>query len=227
MDNTIILYHGSNKIIKKPVYCAGKRYNDYGSGFYCTQDLDLAKEWAVSENQDGYANEYCLDMTGLSVLDLSKDNYGILHWLTVLLQNRLFDIQSDFGEEARRYLIENFDVEYQKYDVIIGYRADDSYFSFAQDFLNNAISLRKLSRAMHLGKLGLQTVLKSERAFAQITFQQAFLAENKKWMPQKMARDSRARQEYFSSRKEPRKPGDIYMLQILDEEMKADDPCIR
>ena len=125
MNNTIILYHGSNKIIKKPVYGAGKRYNDYGSGFYCTQDLDLAKEWAVSENQDGYANEYCLDMTGLSVLDLSKDNFGILHWLTILLQNRLFDIQSDFGEEARRYLIENFDVEYQKYDVIIGYRADD------------------------------------------------------------------------------------------------------
>lgn len=151
MDNTIILYHGSNKIIKKPVYGAGKRYNDYGSGFYCTQDLNLAKEWAVSENQDGYA----------------------------------------------------------------------------QDFLNNAISLRKLSRAMHLGKLELQTVLKSERAFAQITFQQAFLAENKKWMPQKMARDSRARQEYFSSGKEPRKPGDIYMLQILDEEMKADDPRIR
>ena len=139
----------------------------------------------------------------------------------------MFDIQSDFGEEARRYLIENFDVEYQKYDVIIGYRADDSYFSFAQDFLNNAISLRKLSCVMNLGKLGLQTVLKSERAFAQITFQQAFLAENKKWMPQKMARDSRARQEYFSSRKEPRKPGDIYMLQILDEEMKADDPRIR
>lgn len=117
--------------------------------------------------------------------------------------------------------------QYQKYDVIIGYRADDSYFSFAQDFLNNAISLRKLSCVMHLGKLGLQTVLKSERAFAQITFQQAFLAENKKWMPQKMTRDSRARQEYFSSRKEPRKPGDIYMLQILDEEMKADDPRIR
>lgn len=92
MNNTIILYHGSNKIIKKPVYGAGKRYNDYGSGFYCTQDLDLAKEWAVSENQDGYANEYCLDMAGLSVLDLSKDNFGILHWLTILLQNRLFDI---------------------------------------------------------------------------------------------------------------------------------------
>lgn len=202
MDNIITLYHGSEKIIKKPVYGAGKRYNDYGRGFYCTQELDLAKEWAVSEERDGYANEYRMNMVGLDVLDLCKNDFCILHWLAILLQNRVFDIQSDFGEEARHYLIENFDVEYQKYDVIIGYRADDSYFSFAQDFLNNAISLRKLSSAMYLGKLGRQTVLKSEQAFAQITFQQALLAENKKWMPQKMARDSRARQEYFSSRKE-------------------------
>lgn len=227
MDNTITLYHGSDKIIKKPVYGMGKRYNDYGRGFYCTQELNLAKEWAVSEEQDGYANEYRMDMTGLDVLDLSKENFTILHWIAILLQNRVFDIQSDFGEEARNYLIRNFDVEYQKYDVIIGYRADDSYFSFAQDFLNNAISLRKLSSAMYLGKLGVQIVLKSEQAFQQITFQQALLAENKRWMPQKMARDSRARQEYFSSRKEPRKQGDIYMLQILDEEMKANDPRIR
>lgn len=196
-------------------------------GFYCAQELNLAKEWAVSEEQDGYANEYRMDMTGLDVLDLSKENFTILHWIAILLQNRVFDIQSDFGEEARNYLIRNFDVEYQKYDVIIGYRADDSYFSFAQDFLNNAISLRKLSSAMYLGKLGVQIVLKSEQAFKQITFQQALLAENKRWMPQKMARDSRARQEYFSSRKEPRKQRDIYMLQILDEEMKANDPRIR
>lgn len=227
MNNTIILYHGSNKIIKKPVYGAGKRYNDYGSGFYCTQDLDLAKEWAVSENQDGYANEYCLDMAGLSVLDLSKDNFGILHWLTILLQNRLFDIQSDFGEEARRYLIENFDVEYQKYDVIIGYRADDSYFSFAQDFLNNAISLSVLSSEMRLGKLGKQIVLKSEKAFRNIQFQQAIPAEATIWLPQKRERDSRARRDYFASRKVPWKKGEIYMMQILEEEMEADDARLR
>lgn len=34
------------------MYGAGKRYNDYRSGFYCTQNLDLVKEWAVSENQE-------------------------------------------------------------------------------------------------------------------------------------------------------------------------------
>lgn len=97
MKNIITLYHGSNKIIQTPQYAAGKRYNDYGRGFYCTQELDLAKEWAVSYDQDGYANEYRMNMEGLSVLDLSKNDFCILHWLAILVQNRLFDIQSDFG----------------------------------------------------------------------------------------------------------------------------------
>lgn len=52
------LYHGSSKIIKKPMFGVGKRYNDYGLGFYCTESLDMAKEWGVSENNDGFANCY-------------------------------------------------------------------------------------------------------------------------------------------------------------------------
>ena len=42
------LYHGSKDIIEHPRYGAGKPYNDYGRGFYCTESLDLAKEWAVA-----------------------------------------------------------------------------------------------------------------------------------------------------------------------------------
>ncbi|MBQ2640754.1 MAG: DUF3990 domain-containing protein, partial [Lachnospiraceae bacterium] len=32
------IYHGSVKIIEKPQYGAGRRDNDYGLGFYCTED---------------------------------------------------------------------------------------------------------------------------------------------------------------------------------------------
>lgn len=227
MDNKIIIYHGSNKIIQKPQFGAGNPHNDYGIGFYCTQRLELAKEWAVSETRDGYANEYLLNTNGLKILDLCSEEYHILHWLTILLQNRVFDIQSDFGEEARRYLIQNFDVGYREYDIIVGYRADDSYFSFAQDFLNNAISLNQLSRAMYLGELGQQVVLKSRKAFDQLIFQQAVVAETMFGYPRKMERDSKARREYFSNRKEPWRRGQIYMMQILDEEIRADDARLR
>ena len=89
--------YGLWSVYQTPQYAAGKRYNDYGRGFYCTQELDLAKEWAVSYDQDGYANEYRMNMEGISVLDLSKNDFCILHWLAILVQNRLFDIQSDFG----------------------------------------------------------------------------------------------------------------------------------
>ena len=53
----MILYHGSISIIEQPTFGKGKRHNDYGLGFYCTQSLELAKEWAVEEKRDGYANK--------------------------------------------------------------------------------------------------------------------------------------------------------------------------
>ena len=45
------LYHGSEKIIQKPIYGQGKKYNDYGLGFYCTDSIDMAKEWGVKRIQ--------------------------------------------------------------------------------------------------------------------------------------------------------------------------------
>ena len=143
-----IIYHGSKDIIKHPEFGKGKSYNDYGLGFYCTDNLDLALEWAVDLNRNGYANKYEIDDTKLSVLNLNDDKYVILHWLSVLLENRHFDAQSPLAVEAKEYILNNFSVDYKDYDVIIGYRADDSYFSFAQDFLNGTISYRQLSNAM-------------------------------------------------------------------------------
>lgn len=162
------LYYGSKTIIQKPVYGYGKKYNDYGLGFYCTEDINMAKEWAATANQNGYANCYELDCSDLKILNLNAEQFCILHWLTILLQNREFDTPSGLAYEAKAYLLENFKVDYSAYDAIIGYRADDSYFSFAQDFINGTISYRQLNNAMHLGKLGQQFVLKSRKAFSLI-----------------------------------------------------------
>lgn len=70
----------------------------------------------------------------------------------------------------KEYLLDNFKVNYKDFDVIVGYRADDSYFAFAQDFLNGTISYQQLSKAMQLGKLGFQYVLKSKKAFDSIKY---------------------------------------------------------
>ena len=87
--NELTLYHGSQKIIRTPVFGEGNPRNDYGLGFYCTESLELAKEWACTEESSGYANAYHFDMTDLSVLNFSGEEYNILSWLSILLQNRI------------------------------------------------------------------------------------------------------------------------------------------
>ena len=98
------IYHGSNKIIEKPLFGFDKTYNDYGLGFYCTEVLDMAKEWGVSKDNDGFANIYELETEGLTLLDLNSSEYTILHWLEVLLENRIFDITNSLAQEAKEYL---------------------------------------------------------------------------------------------------------------------------
>lgn len=221
------LYHGSQNIVEKPIWGYGKTYNDYGLGFYCTYDLEMAKEWGVSEQRDGFANCYDLECEGLKILDLNGESYGVLHWLTILLQNREFDMPSSLAVEAKAYLLRQFSVDYEEFDAIIGYRADDSYFSFAQDFVNGTISYRQLNYAMHLGKLGQQFVLKSKKAFEQLTFLGYEAAESETWYAKKMIRDKTARREYFDLERNKYQKGDIYVIQMIDEEMKADDARLR
>ena len=221
------LYHGSSNIIEKPLFGYGKPYNDYGLGFYCTDSLDIAKEWGVGKDRDGYANCYELECDGLRILNLNSSEYCILHWLTILLKNREFDIPSGLALEAKEYLLANFAVKYESYDTIIGYRADDSYFSFAQDFINGTISYRQLNNALHLGKLGQQFVLKSKTAFDRILFTGSEAAKSNEWYAKKMQRDKTARREYFSVERNRRQRGDLYITQIIDEEMTSDDSRLR
>ena len=223
----IKLFHGSDKIIINPQYGLGKSYNDYGLGFYCTEDINMAKEWGVGFERDGYVNCYEFDNSDIIVLNLNGEKFCLMHWLAILLDNRTFDMPSVLASEARAYIKDKFLVDYSEYDVIIGYRADDSYFSFAQDFINGTISYRQLGNALRLGKLGQQFVLKSKKAFDSIKFIGYEVAMSKEWFDKKDLRDKTARREYFNVERNKRQRGDIYIAQIIDEEMKADDSRLR
>ena len=216
------LYHGSVRILKKPIYGFGTTENDYGRGFYCTEIEDMAKEWSTGEDHDGFSNHYVLETTGLSVLNLNSPETTILHWLAILLQNRTFPITSSLAQDAKDYLLRTFLIDYADYDIIYGYRADDSYFSFAQDFLNGTISLEKLCEAMHLGKYGMQYVLKSKRAFERLTFVGAAPALRNPWFARKTMRDETANRTYLDARK-ARVAGQLYITEILDKNMGAND----
>lgn len=222
----LVLYHGSPEIIEKPVFGKGKAYNDYGRGFYCTEHIELAKEWACTEGTDGYANKYELDTTGLSILNLSAEDYTILNWLAVLMLHRKGRLSAPIAKQGREYLIQNFLPDFQNYDAIIGYRADDSYFSFARAFVTNTISLKQLGSAMRLGKLGEQFVLKSPHAFEAIKFMDYTVADNAVYYAKRKARDDEARTAYTKELEEDDING-IFMRDIIREEIKADDPRLR
>ena len=42
----MLVYHGSEGIIRTPAYKEGNRTKDFGYGFYTTEQIELAKEWA-------------------------------------------------------------------------------------------------------------------------------------------------------------------------------------
>ena len=224
MEKLITLYHGSEKVVETPTFGLGKENNDFGLGFYCTESEDLAKEWAVSSLRNGFANRYTLDTEQLNVLTLNSPDYTILNWIAVLVKHRLFTIKTPVAQRAKRYLIDNFGINVNAYDLITGYRADDSYFDYAESFINNGISVEQLAKAMRLGKLGEQIVIKSKFAFSRLQYEGFDLAEKETYHVLRKARDDEANRLYYEILEE--EDDGLYIQDIMRVGIKNDDPRI-
>ena len=163
------IYHGAGQIVIKPRFGAGKPYNDFGPGFYCTESKELAAEWAVSPIDNGYISSYAINTDNLRITDLCSSRYNVLHWLRVLMDFREFDAGSAPLHDAKEYIGRNFFVDYQVADCIAGYRADSCNFAFAQDFLNGRLSYQRLRELLSMQSCK-QFVIKSKRAFEDLTY---------------------------------------------------------
>ena len=224
MEKLITVYHGSKQIVEVPTFGLGRKNNDFGLGFYCTESSDLAKEWAVSSLNDGFANSYILDTEYLNILNLNSPDYTILNWIAVLVQHRLFSIKKPVARRAKQYLVEHFGINVNAYDLITGYRADDSYFDYAEAFLNNAITVEQLSHAMQLGKLGEQIVIKSKFAFSKIKYEGFETAEKDLYYILRKARDDEANQTYLDILEE--ETDGLYIQDIIRGGVTNDDARI-
>ena len=224
MDKHITIYHGSEQIVEVPTFGKGKKNNDFGLGFYCTESDALAKEWAVSSLRNGFSNRYSLDTEYLNVLNLNSPDYTILNWIAVLVEHRLFSIKTPVARRAKHYLIENFGVNVSAFDLITGYRADDSYFDYAESFLNNGITVEQLARAMRLGKLGEQIVVKSKFAFSRLHYEGFDIAEKEQYYVLRKARDDKANQLYLKMLEE--ESDGLYIQDIMRGGIKNDDSRI-
>lgn len=163
----ITLFHGTPDKIVTPTFGRGDDKHDYGRGFYLTEDIGLAKEWAVCRPNDtnGWVHKYELDAGELKILDFEE--YNTLAWLAELMKHR------DAADSKRyRVLSEKFIAKYgmdtTEYDVIKGWRANASYFYIAREFVRDNIDIDILEKLLFLGGLGIQYCIKSELAFSKL-----------------------------------------------------------
>ena len=146
--------------------------------------------------------------------------------MALLVENRRFQPTTTVAAQGIEYLKQVFLPDTSQSDVIVGYRADDSYFSFARAFVNNAISLDQLAEAMRLGELGKQIVLTSPQAFAALRFQGCEIARASTYHVLRNERDRTAREAYRRNSAEADLDG-LFMRDIIREKVTNDDHRLR
>lgn len=179
-------------------------------------------EWACRKNNDGFTNQYSIDIDGMKVLDLRE--MSVLNWLAVLLEYRTLEVPPGLSRSIDR-IKEMFGVDIAGYDIIIGHRADDSYFSFVSDFMNNAIPVSILRRAMELGGFGDQHVVKTRRAYEALEYQGSEYADADEWNGRCSERNRGARSGYYHIRNSYEvMRDDVFLNDLVTGEVAADDP---
>ena len=164
----IILYHGSPNKVVVPQFGFGEGKHDYGKGFYLTDNIELAKEWAVCrpDEMNDWVHKYELETDDLKILDFQKHN--ILSWLAELMKHRDAADSKRYRMLAKKF-IAKYGVDTGKYDVIKGWRANASYFYIAKEFVRDNIDMDILEELLSLGGLGIQYCIKSELAYSKLT----------------------------------------------------------
>nr|DAO96675.1 MAG TPA: Protein of unknown function (DUF3990) [Caudoviricetes sp.] len=155
----MILYHGSNVTVEKPVLVKQNRFLDFGFGFYTTTNKEQAKDFAVKvtdkrKNGTATLNIYEVDETKAfaecKVLSFDEPDEA---WLDFVAQNR----QGMYSGE--------------KYDLIYGPVANDDVYRTITLYMTGILSKEQTLEALKIRKLYNQLVFTSEKSLGYIKFQ--------------------------------------------------------
>lgn len=144
----MILYHGSNVIVRHPEIRVAGFNKDFGFGFYCTQIEQQAKRWALTKRSNHIVCVY--DYTPQSELKVKSFPEMSEEWL-------------DFVANCRHG-------ESHAFDIVEGPMADDEVWDYVEDFLSGRISreafwaLARFKRPTH------QILFCTDRALKTLSF---------------------------------------------------------
>lgn len=139
----ITVYHGSNVEVPKPSLSYGRTDTDFGSGFYVTENYEMAEKWACRRNI-AVINEYELDTSGLNIYNFGLDK----EWLDFVVSNRNENLTN---------------IDIGSYDLITGATADDKLFSTLEQYENGFISPETAVKILNCMKVGTQICIKTQK----------------------------------------------------------------
>lgn len=114
----MIVYHGTNTIVKHPEVRISGYNKDFGFGFYCTQYERQAKRWALTKR-------------GMHIVCVYE--YKPNPQLKVKTFPEMSDEWLDFVAACRHG-------ESHAFDIVEGPMADDEVWDYVEDFLSGRIS---------------------------------------------------------------------------------------
>ncbi len=152
----MILYHGSNTIVKNPELVEQNRFLDFGYGFYTTTNKEQAENFAkkvtVRRGGNPVVNVYEFDDKAEMDLNIKRFSAPDEEWL-------------DFVSVHR-----NGTYDGEKYDVIIGAVSNDDVYRTLQVYSSGLLTKEQALEALKVKKLFNQYVFATEKSLAFLKF---------------------------------------------------------
>lgn len=159
----MILYHGSNVVVKEPKLLKPARRLDFGNGFYLTSNYDQAARWSqLSVRRRGAGSAY------VSVFSFSESELDALHvlkfvganaeWLTYISDNRFKGKLAD------------------EWDIVIGPVANDTTMPTLRLFFANVLTVKQTIENLMPQNLKDQYAFKTQTAIDLLEFKEVLEA---------------------------------------------------
>lgn len=155
----MILYHGSNVVVKEPRIIESDRKLDFGTGFYLTSSLGQAKRWAELTSlrrKTGLPMVSCFTFAEEFIPQLSARIFHAADsdWLVYTARNRKDPNATD------------------EYDLVIGPVANDNTMPVISAYYAGIYDEEETLKRLLPQRLKDQYAFKTERAVALLTFQE-------------------------------------------------------